>query len=171
MMTTIQQKLTTQASLQELALEIRRHIYRDIEDARLRALGASIIRKYKVPARDPFKLARAVLLAAQAIKFFRECPEVNAAPWVTQQWGIGDCDDKSRYIAALLRHFQVPVRLVYMSFRSDKRSMAHVWPEAQIGPNHTWLALESVRPWPIGKSALDLVKRKGWPHKVFRVTI
>lgn len=167
------QTLTNPANLQALALQIRNHIHNDVLDARLRALGASIIRKYNVPARAPFELARAVLLSAQKIKFFREYPEVNAAPWITAQWNIGDCDDKARYIAALLLQFRVPVRLAFVSFRRGLKggAMAHVWPEAKVGPGGSWVAMESVRPWPMGKSALDIIKRKRWPYKIFRVAI
>ena len=68
--------------------------------------AAKLIRKYDVPERDDAALARAVQVYSQDhIKFFREAPERFASPMRTIAWGIGDCDDKSLFIAAVLRSF------------------------------------------------------------------
>lgn len=161
--------------LSSLAREIRTQILSDVEDARTRQLGARIVRKYNVEARDQKSLARAVQLYAQSIKFFREFPEVIAAPWVTADWGIGDCDDKSRLIAAVLKSFRMPVRLVFVTFRkklkdgSETAPVSHVFPEVQFGKS--WLPLESVQPWPMGKDPIDMLTRKGWQHTLFRLDI
>jgi len=156
--------------LYSLAQEIRTQILTDVEDPRTRQLGARIVRKYDVAARDQVALARAVQLYAQSIKFFREFPEVIAAPWVTADWGIGDCDDKSRLIAAVLKSFRMPVRLVFVTFRKgDKGTVSHVFPEVQLGAQ--WLALESVQPWPIGKDPIAMLDSKGWQHTEFRLDI
>lgn len=160
----------THPDLSSLAAEIRTRILNDVEDPRTRQLGARIVRKYNVEARDQRSLARAVQLYAQSIKFFREFPEVIAAPWVTADWGIGDCDDKSRLITAVLKSFRMPVRLVFVTFRKgDKGTVSHVFPEVQL--DGQWLPLESVQPWPMGKSPIDMLQRKGWTHKVFRLDI
>jgi hypothetical protein len=129
------------------------------------------VRKYNVPARDPRKLARAVQLFAQDIKFFREFPEVIAAPWITSKWGIGDCDDKSRLIAAVLKSFRVPVRLVYLTYKRPKEpgNVSHVYPEAFLG--NEWVALESVRVWPLGKNAKDMLVKRGRPFESFTMEI
>ena len=123
--------------------------------------------KYDVPARDTRKLARAVQLYAQDIKFFREFPEVIAAPWVTSKWGIGDCDDKSRLIAAVLVSFRVPVRLVYLTYKRQNApgNVSHVYPEVLV--DGEWLAMESVRAWPLGKSAQALLDSKGRKYEIF----
>lgn len=119
--------------------------------------------------RQPRQLARAFQLFAQKIKFFREYPEYNAAPWVTVAWGIGDCDDKARLIAALLKNFRIPVRLRFANFNTGVRKVSHVWPEAQL--DGKWEALESVRPWPLGKNPLTNIKAKGWQHNTFALEI
>lgn len=158
-------------NLTTLAAMIRTQILNDVDDPRTRQLGALIVRKYNVPARDQEKLARAVQLFAQDIKFFREYPEVIAAPWVTAQWGIGDCDDKSRMIASILKSFRMPVRLVYVTFikKEGQPATSHVYPEANI--NGKWEALESVQKWPIGKNAIDLIIKKGYKYNSFSTEI
>lgn len=156
--------------LSSLAAEIRKQILSDVEDPRTRQLGARIVRKYNVEARDQKSLARAVQLYAQSIKFFREFPEVIVAPWVTADWGIGDCDDKSRLIAAVLKSFRMPVRLVFVTFRKgDKPPVSHVFPEVQF--DKQWLPLESVQPWPMGKDPIAMLEAKGWQHTLFRLDI
>lgn len=173
---TILQTVSNPKNLKELAELIRLNILKDVEDARLRELGAYIIQKYKVPTRSPRQLSRAFQLFSQnEILFFREFPEVNAAPWVTAKWGIGDCDDKSRLIAALLKSFRIPVRLTYMTFiKPDGQTLSHVWPEVLLADDdknphspQNWYALESVRPWPLGKSALDAIKAKNLKFSTF----
>jgi transglutaminase-like putative cysteine protease len=158
-------------NLASLAMMIRSQILNDVDDPRTRQLGALIVRKYDVPARDQESLARAVQLYAQSIKFFREFPEVIAAPWVTAEWGIGDCDDKSRMVAAVLKSFRMPVRLVYVTFikKEGKPPTSHVYPEVQLGGK--WRALETVQPWPIGKNAIELMDRKGYKYSSFTTEI
>jgi hypothetical protein len=182
----IHQTVSTQKNLRELAELIRLNILKDVEDARLRELGAYIIQKYKVPSRSPRQLSRAFQLFSQnEIKFFREFPEINAAPWITAKWKIGDCDDKARLIAALLKSFRIPVRLTYMTFVKPKennteidKTISHVWPEVLLAEDDTnprsqqkWYALESVKLWPIGKSALDAVKAKKLKFSTFTMYI
>lgn len=158
-------------TLHELATKIRVEILKDVLDGRTRELGAKIIGIYNVPARDNEQLARAFQLYAQSIKFFREVPEIIAAPWVTAEWGIGDCDDKSRLIASLLKSFRIPVRLHYVTFDTGKKKLSHVWPEAQIQTDGPWVALESVQPWPMGRSALAMIQRKNFRHSSFFMEI
>ncbi len=158
------------ANLSSLAQAIRKEILNDVEDPRTRQLGARIIAKYHVTARDQRALVRAVQLHAQSIKFFREYPEIIAAPWVTDDWGIGDCDDKSRMIAAVVKAFRVPVRLVFVTFtKKTGATVSHVYPEVQLGTQ--WLPVESVQPWPLGKDPIAMLKAKGLPYTFFKVDI
>lgn len=141
-----------------------------MEDPRTRDLGARIVRKYNVTARDLRAFARAVQLHAQSIKFFREFPEVIAAPWITDEWGIGDCDDKSRMIAAVVKSFRIPVRLVFVTFaKKPGFNVSHVFPEIEL--DGKWLPAESVQPWPLGKDPLEMLKRKGTAYSSFKVDI
>ncbi len=115
---------------------------------------AELIRKAKVPARDPMKLARAVqLYSARKIKFFRERPERFQSAIRTVAWGIGDCDDKSRFIAASLRSFRIPMRLKFLRYSvkmpdGSEVRRGHVYPLAFL--NSRWVPLESVREYPEG---------------------
>jgi transglutaminase-like putative cysteine protease len=169
---TMKSRTANPRNLRKLAELIRAEILRDIEDPRLRELGAKIIGLYNVPSRDPVALARAFQLYSQEhIKYFRERPEYVVAPWVTARWAIGDCDDKSRLIGALLACYRIPARLAYVSFRDPSGTKAHVWPEFRESNNDAWKALESVRDWPLGKSPLEMLAAKKYPYQVFYVEI
>lgn len=128
------------------------------------------MRTYNVTARDQRGLVRAVQLHAQKIKFFREFPEVIAAPWITDEWGIGDCDDKSRMIAAVVKSFRIPVRLVFVTFQKRPgMKVSHVFPEIELAGK--WLPAESVQPWALGKDPIEMLKRKGTAYTSFKVVI
>ena len=127
--------------------------------------AARFLEAYDVPERDPAALARAVQRYAQThIRFMREDPERFASALRTLEWGFGDCDDKSIFIATVLASFRVPVRLVFIRYAYRKRDgtvkrVSHVYPEAQI--DGQWVALESVHPWPMGKSPLQEARNRG----------
>lgn len=168
--TTLTSRTSDPKDLSSLAREIRAAILVDVEDARTRQLGARIVRTYNVTARDQKGLVRAVQLHAQKIKFFREFPEIIAAPWITDEWGIGDCDDKSRMIAAVVKAFRIPVRLVFVTFQKKTgMTVSHVFPEVQL--DGAWLPVESVQPWPLGKDPIEMLKRKGLAYTSFKVDI
>lgn len=128
--------------------------------------ASDFLRDYKVPARDPYALAQAIQRYSQDhITFMRERPERFASPLRTIQWGFGDCDDKTILIASVLRSFRVPVRATFVRYVVPKpdgsaRRISHVYPEVKI--KGQWLALESVHPWPIGKSPYQEALRKGF---------
>lgn len=127
--------------------------------------ASDFLREYQVPERDPYALAAAVQRYAQEhVKFFRERPERFASPLRTIQWGFGDCDDKSILIAAVLRSFRVPVRLVFVRYEVPQKDgsikrISHVYP--QFLHQGQWLALESVHPWPVGKDPANEARMKG----------
>ena len=125
---------------------------------------AKLIQKYKIPERNDAALARAVQVYSQDhIKFFRESAERFASPLRTIQWGIGDCDDKSLFIAAALRSFRIPVRLKFIRFSvikdGKKKKVSHVYPQFKF--EGKWIALESVHAWPMGEDPEDRAKAKG----------
>ena len=126
--------------------------------------ATNLIHNCNIDARDINKLARCVLEYAQKnIKYFREQPERFASPIRTILWGIGDCDDKSIFIATVLRSFRIPVRLVFITFKVIKdgveRVVGHVWPQAFL--DNKWVSLESVRPLAFGASPLARLAKKG----------
>jgi len=127
---------------------------------------ADLIEKAKVPARDNRKLARAIqLYSARKIKFFRERPERFQSAMRTVAWGIGDCDDKSRFIAACLRSFRVPVKLKFLRYSvklpdGSITRRGHVYPLAFI--DGAWVSLESVREYPWGYDPEEKAKQIGF---------
>lgn len=132
---------------------------------------AKLIDVAHVPPRDPVRLARAVqLYSARRIKFFRERPERFASAVRTVAWGIGDCDDKARFVAASLRTFRIPVRLKFLHLTlPDKRELGHVYPQAWLpfpGNPARWVALESVREYPMGYDPEERAIQRGFGVKV-----
>jgi len=128
---------------------------------------AKLIDIANVPARDPVKLARVVqLYSARKIKFFRERPERFQSAIRTVVWGIGDCDDKARFIAASLRTFRIPTRLkfLYITLPGNKL-VGHVYPQAWLpfpDPSKSqWVSLESVREYPMGYDPELAARQKG----------
>lgn len=123
---------------------------------------ARLIRVANVPARDPARYARALqLYSARRIKFFRERPERFQSAIRTVAWGIGDCDDKARFIAAALRTMRIPARLkiLHITLPTGQR-LGHVYP--QFFHNGQWIALESVREYPMGYDPEARARQKGF---------
>ena len=139
-------------------------------DAVLQATGnpllihflAELIEKANIPPRDPEKLARAIqLYSARKIKFFRERPERFQHPLRTIVWGLGDCDDKSIFVATALRSFRVPTRLRFLRIKlGPERTLGHVYPLAFIAGK--WIPLESVREYPWGYDPEVCAREKGF---------
>jgi transglutaminase-like putative cysteine protease len=134
------------------------------------AFASELIEEYDVPARGEAQLARAVQSFVQnEIKFFREYPERWVSPLRTLQWRIGDCDDMSILIATVLRSFRIPVRLkfVRLTMPSGKR-FSHVYPQAKltIAGRPRWVALEAVRPRPLGYDLAEDLSSRGVPCEV-----
>lgn len=139
---------------------------------------ARLIDVARVPARDPIALSRAVqLYSARRIKFFRERPERFQSAIRTIAWGIGDCDDKARFIAASLRTFRIPVALKFLhltippkpgSTVKTPQILGHVYPLAWLeypkAPAR-WVALESVREYPMGYDPEIRAIEKGYTVK------
>lgn len=131
---------------------------------------ADLIEKAKVPARDPIKLARAVqLYSARKVKFFRERPERFQSAMRTIVWGIGDCDDKTRFIAASLRSFRIPVKLKFLRYSvtlpdNSVTRRGHVYPLAFLGGQ--WVPLESVREYNWGYDPEAKARQIGFDVKV-----
>jgi hypothetical protein len=126
----------------------------------LRRQAAVIIREYNIPERNPMALAQGIASYFQTeVKFFREYPEFFASPMRTIEWGIGDCDDKTIGVAAILRTFRIPVRLKIIRYTQGGTRKGHVYPQAWI--NNKWLTLETVRRWQPGEDAEDKLKARG----------
>lgn len=128
---------------------------------------ARLIDVARVPPRDPIRLARAIqLYSARHIKFFRERPERFQSAMRTVSWGIGDCDDKARFIAASLRTFRIPVRLTFLHMTPPgEETKGHVYPESWLEYPHApskWVPLESVREFPMGFDPAERARSLGY---------
>lgn len=153
-------------------------LWKGVEDdtggALLMHFLARLIEVAKVPARDPVAFARAVqLYSIHKIKFFRERPERFQSAIRTVVWGIGDCDDKARFIAACLRSIRIPARLKFMHMvLPDGKRLGHVWPQAWL-PNQAgvseWTSLESVREYPLGYDPEARARERGFGVQTFVV--
>jgi transglutaminase-like putative cysteine protease len=128
----------------------------------LRHFLARLIESQHIPARDPVALARAIqLYSARHIKFFRERPETFQHALRTLAWGIGDCDDKARFVAAALRSVRIPIRLKFLKITmQDGKRVGHVYPLAFL--DGKWTALESVREYPLGYDPEAKAREKGF---------
>lgn len=126
----------------------------------LRRQAATIIREYNIPERNPLSLAQGIMAYFQKeVKFFREYPEIFASPMRTIEWGLGDCDDKTIGVAAILRTFRIPIRLKIIRYTAGGVRKGHVYPQAYI--NNHWITLETVRAWQLGEDAEDKLKARG----------
>lgn len=70
---------------------------------------------------------------------------VHPAEWVLRN-EVGDCDDKSILVAALLGSIGHPTRFVAVGFEPGK--FDHVYPETLIG--RKWVAVETTEPVALG---------------------
>lgn len=134
------------------------------------AWTAELIKAGDIPERNDLALATAVQKYSQKyIKFFREYPERFNSPLRTIFWGLGDCDDKSIFIASVLRSFRIPVKLKFIQFKHVKpdgtvKDVNHVYPVAYI--DGKWLAMESVHEWPIGDDPAVRAIKKGFKVQI-----
>lgn len=149
---------------------------------RLRQHLAELMRDNSIQPRDSVALARAVqAFNQQRIKYLREYPETYASPEKTLEWGVADCDDLTILTCAALRGVKIPCRAVFVG-AAPKGSAGnipfkHVYPEAWLpsGANTTdpkaghWVALEAVKPVPIGWNFYDEKLKAGF--RVRKATI
>lgn len=72
--------------------------------------------------------------------------ETVQTPAKTLEMGVGDCDDKSTLLAALLESIGHPTRFMAIGFEPDVFS--HVYVETLVGS--TWVPLETTEPVQVG---------------------
>ena len=146
-------------------------VEQDTGDPLLRHFLARLIDVAQVPARDPVAFTRAVQnYSAHKIKFFRERPEIFQSAVRTVVWGIGDCDDKARFIAASTRSVRIPTQLKFLQMTlPDGKKLGHVYPLVWL-PSPTgdkWTAVESVRPYPLGYDPEARARERGYDVQTF----
>lgn len=72
--------------------------------------------------------------------------ELVQTPDKTLDLGVGDCDDKSTLLCAMLESVGHPTRFVAIGF--EPNVFAHVYLETKIGPN--WVSCETTEPVEVG---------------------
>lgn len=131
---------------------------------------SALIHERSIPPRDPDRLAREIqLYSARHIKFFRERPERFQTAARTVAWGIGDCDDKAIFVAASLRTFRVPVRLIVLRLEVEGLPMGHVYPEYWSERFEKWIPLDSVREFPFGHNPAVVAAKRGYLEKIEKI--
>jgi hypothetical protein len=120
---------------------------------------AELIEEHDVPERNPVALVKAIQnYAIDHIKFFREYPERFQSPLRTIDWGIGDCDDKTIFVACCTRTFRIPTHLSILELKHPDLDLAHVYPECFI--DGLWVPVETVRRYPWGHNPAQVAIRK-----------
>lgn len=71
--------------------------------------------------------------------------ETLQTPRVTLETGVGDCDDKSTLLAALLESINRKTRFVAVGFH-PAGGHSHVLVEVRAGKSDRWVPLETIKP-------------------------
>jgi len=90
--------------------------------------------------------------------------ELLRTPRAILQMGVGDCDDKSTLLAALLLADGLRPRFVAVAL-APSRAFSHVLVEVQYGKTDPsdkrkgWLSLETIKPVPVGWTPPGVTRR------------
>lgn len=126
------------------------------KDVGVRELAGNLVRD--LPQYDN----RAAVRALHA--FVRDCVrytgdiagvETLQTPKATLELGVGDCDDKSLLLAALLQAINLPARFVAIAMNDGPYS--HVLVETRRGSR--WVPLETIRPVEVGWFPPNVTKK------------
>jgi hypothetical protein len=82
--------------------------------------------------------------------------ELLRTPRAILEMGVGDCDDKSTLLSALLRCINHPSRFVAVELQRDA-GFSHVYVETPVG--RRWVTLETIRPVAVGWTPPGVTKR------------
>ena len=145
---------------QTIAL-IRQAVWQGLQDARVRAQLAEILRG--VPAYDSLAEAQAIYAwVLRNIRFTNDpvAHETVSTPSWTLAHGIGDCDDiNAVLIPTLAMSAGIPVRLVTVSNDpSDPSRFSHIYAEAEIAGR--WIPLDAARPGAAFGTTVSQYRRK-----------
>lgn len=79
------------------------------------------------------------------VRFLLEHGEQVLTPGRVLLWRLGDCDDRSGLVAAMLQSIRVPWRLKLLARQIGGRLRPyHIWPQALVGGE--WIDLETSDP-------------------------
>jgi len=82
--------------------------------------------------------------------------ELVRTPRAVLEMRVGDCDDKSILLAALLRCIGRPARFVAVQMRGQC-CFSHVYVETPM--SNRWICLETIKPVPAGWAPSGVIKR------------
>lgn len=107
------------------------------------------------------------------IRYLREYPETYQSVARTLAWGVGDCDDHSPAVAAMLRTARIPARLAVVGWDDPEKGEPvkprHIYAQGLLPDNEhpgelVWRSLETVQPVPLGWDAGEWKRGRG--HRV-----
>jgi transglutaminase-like putative cysteine protease len=119
------------------------------KDPAIREVAAGLIRS--LPQYDTMGEVKALhAFVRDGIRYTNDINRVETVqtPKATLELGIGDCDDKSLLLAALLESIGRPARFVAIGMNG--RPLSHVLTEVRHGPAGKWVPLETIRPVEVG---------------------
>lgn len=119
------------------------------KDSGVRELATRLVRD--LPQYDDLGEVKALhAFVRDAIRYTGDIRGVETiqTPRVTLETGVGDCDDKSLLLAALLESINRPARFVAIQLGQPRFS--HVLVETRAGKSGRWIPLETIKPVPVG---------------------
>lgn len=137
--------------------ETLRYMRRLADDA---SVDPSIITRavqciFLTPARNDWAEVSALFnMVRDSIRYTRDVLNVEtlSSPQMTLARRVGDCDDMSTLLAALVQAVGYPSRFIAVGFHSEN-SFEHVYCEVFI--NGEWIACDPTEPFPMGWAPPD----------------
>lgn len=129
------------------------------KDAGVRELACQLVRG--LPQYDKAGEIRAIhAFVRDAIRYTNDIRQVETlqTPRVTLETGVGDCDDKSILLAALLESIGRATRFVAVGF-GEGGGHSHVLVEVRHGKEGRWIPLETIKPVEAGWSPANVKRR------------
>lgn len=126
------------------------------KDVGVREVAARLVRN--VPQYDTLGEVRALhAFVRDCIRYTSDIRGVETVqtPRATLEMAVGDCDDKSTLLAALLESIGRPARFVAIGMNG--RALSHVLVETRAGKG--WIPLETIRPVEAGWSPPGVTRK------------
>jgi transglutaminase-like putative cysteine protease len=145
----------TAATLKEMVKLARQYK----KDVGVRQVAAQLVRD--LPQYDKLGEIRALhAFVRDSIRYTGDIRGVETlqTPKATLEMGVGDCDDKSTLLAALLESIGTPARFVALCM-NGAGNFSHVLAEARYGPPGKWMPLETIRPVDAGWYPASVTKK------------
>lgn len=145
----------TAATLKEM-VKLARQFKKDVG---VRQVAAQLVRD--LPQYDKLGEIKALhAFVRDSIRYTSDIRGVETlqTPKATLEMGVGDCDDKSTLLAALLESIGTPARFVALCM-GGAENFSHVLVEARFGSKGKWMPLETIRPVEAGWYPAKVTKK------------